>query len=302
MTAWRIAPKHGRTWGRPRARSTRSAHGAAISAGLQATRGSTCIPPATAAVGNRVGPSQISTATPTRSPASGGWTAAQSHRPCADRATHLAGIRVGHASPCCQAVWHVKAAAATAHDLGARRLAMRILLAVDGSEPSTHRHRGRGGSLSLPAGSVIEVMTVIADQPLTYGLMAGRRDDPVADALDRTFAEVRAQVDETAAGLATDGTNDLHHRSPRSPGIRDRHRGLPVRRRPAGRRSSRPQRGRTALPWLRVVRAGRPGALSGPRGADAPHRCGSSSPPMGPIDGSAAAPFSGHRRSLASPP
>ena len=45
---------------------------------------------------------------------------------------------------------------------------MKILLAVDGSEPSLTAV-SLVEALSLPAGSVIEVMTVIADQPLTYG-------------------------------------------------------------------------------------------------------------------------------------
>ena len=80
---------------------------------------------------------------------------------------------------------------------------MKILLAVDGSEPSlTAVSLVR--ALSLPAGSAIEVMTVIADEPVTYGPWPASA--PIqTPAPDRTFSDVRASLDDIAARLGADG-------------------------------------------------------------------------------------------------
>ena len=80
---------------------------------------------------------------------------------------------------------------------------MKILLAVDGSEPSLTAV-SLVKSLSLPTGSAIEFMTVIADEPLTYGSWPASA--PIQTlAPDRTLSEARARVNDIAAGLATDG-------------------------------------------------------------------------------------------------
>src|SRR5687767_13898973 len=83
---------------------------------------------------------------------------------------------------------------------------MKILLAVDGSEPSLTAV-SLVTSLSLPADSAIELMTVIADEPLTYGpwpASAAIR----TPALDRTVSDLRARLDDIAAGLTT-GTRTI---------------------------------------------------------------------------------------------
>ena len=76
---------------------------------------------------------------------------------------------------------------------------MKILLAVDGSEPSLTAV-SLVSALSLPAGSAIELLTVIADEPLTYGPWPASA--PIqTPALDRTYSDVRARIDDIAAGL-----------------------------------------------------------------------------------------------------
>jgi len=91
-----------------------------------------------------------------------------------------------------------------AHDLRARRLAMKVLLAVDGSEPSLIAV-SVVRSLTLPADSTVELLTVIADDTWTYGpwpipVMAHAPAD-----LDKAHAEVLARLDRIAVDLAAEG-------------------------------------------------------------------------------------------------
>jgi nucleotide-binding universal stress UspA family protein len=90
-----------------------------------------------------------------------------------------------------------------AHDRGARRLAMKILLAVDGSEASSTAIAAVD-SLSLPADSTVEVLTVIPDTPWTYGPWPAVAMIQSQDAMDRAYAEVRAWLDEIAADMVAD--------------------------------------------------------------------------------------------------
>ena len=81
---------------------------------------------------------------------------------------------------------------------------MKILLAVDGSEASTIAI-SVVGSLTLPADSTVELLTVIPDSPWTSGpwpavAMIQRPDD-----LDRARAEIRAWLDDIAGNPAADG-------------------------------------------------------------------------------------------------
>jgi nucleotide-binding universal stress UspA family protein len=91
-----------------------------------------------------------------------------------------------------------------AHDLGARRLAMKILLAIDGSQPSITAVSIAKG-LTLPAGSTIELLTVVADDPWTYGpwpipaMALAPRD------LERAQREVLSRLDGIATDLAANG-------------------------------------------------------------------------------------------------
>ena len=63
---------------------------------------------------------------------------------------------------------------------------MKILLAVDGSEPSLTADLASSGSLSLPPAPTVELLTVIPDPPWTYGPWpASAPIQPPAD-LDRT--------------------------------------------------------------------------------------------------------------------
>jgi nucleotide-binding universal stress UspA family protein len=90
------------------------------------------------------------------------------------------------------------------HDLGARRLAMKILLAVDGSELS-NTAVSLVKSLTLPADSTIELITVVADDAWTYGPWPSSALIQTPAALDRALADVRARLDDIAHGLAVDG-------------------------------------------------------------------------------------------------
>ena len=81
---------------------------------------------------------------------------------------------------------------------------MKILLAVDGSAASTTAV-SVVGSLSLPADSTIELLTVIPDTPWTYGPWPAVAMIQSQDALDRAYGEVRAWLDDVVADMATDG-------------------------------------------------------------------------------------------------
>lgn len=80
---------------------------------------------------------------------------------------------------------------------------MKILLAVDGSEPSLTA-ASLVTALPLPAGCSIELISVIADEPSTYGAWPASVPIPTP-APDRTVAEVRASLDDIAARLGADG-------------------------------------------------------------------------------------------------
>ena len=81
---------------------------------------------------------------------------------------------------------------------------MKVLLAIDGSEPSITAVSVAKG-LTLPPGSTIELLTVIADDRWTYGpwpipaMALGPRD------LERAQGEVLARLDGIATDLAADG-------------------------------------------------------------------------------------------------
>lgn len=81
---------------------------------------------------------------------------------------------------------------------------MKILLAVDGSEPSLTAV-SLVTALSLPAGSAIELMTVMADDSWTYGPWPALSLIQTPAALDQAFSDVRARLDDIAAGLTTRG-------------------------------------------------------------------------------------------------
>ncbi len=81
---------------------------------------------------------------------------------------------------------------------------MKILLAIDGSEPSFTAVAVAKG-LTLPAGSEIELLTVVADDRWTYGpwpipAMAHAQRD-----LERAQREVLARLEGIATALAADG-------------------------------------------------------------------------------------------------
>lgn len=81
---------------------------------------------------------------------------------------------------------------------------MKILLAIDGSEPSITAV-SVAKRLTLPVGSTIELLTVIADEPWTYGPWPIPAM-PLAPAdLGRTQREVLARLDGIATDLAADG-------------------------------------------------------------------------------------------------
>ena len=80
---------------------------------------------------------------------------------------------------------------------------MKILLAVDGSEPSSNAV-SLVRALSLPDPSTIELMTVIADLPQVYGPWPASAPIQTPAELDRSLTEVRARLDELAAVLADD--------------------------------------------------------------------------------------------------
>jgi nucleotide-binding universal stress UspA family protein len=98
----------------------------------------------------------------------------------------------------------MKAPGAIGHDVGARRLAVKILLAVDGSEASTIAISAVE-SLSLPPDSTVELLTVIPDTPWTYGPWPAVAMIQSQDALDRADADVRAWLDDIVAGMTTHG-------------------------------------------------------------------------------------------------
>lgn len=81
---------------------------------------------------------------------------------------------------------------------------MKILLAIDGSQPSITAV-SVAQRLTLPVGSTIELLTVIADEPWTYGpwpipvMPLAPRD------MERTQREVLARLDDIAMDLAADG-------------------------------------------------------------------------------------------------
>lgn len=81
---------------------------------------------------------------------------------------------------------------------------MKILLAVDGSEPSLTAV-SLVTALPLPAGSAVEVMTAIADVPEIFGPWPASAPIQTPAELDRAFAQVRARLDEIAAVLAGEG-------------------------------------------------------------------------------------------------
>ena len=94
---------------------------------------------------------------------------------------------------------------------------MKILLAVDGSEPSLTAVE-LVSAMSLPAGS-IELMTVIADEPVTYGPWPASAPIRTPAQLDRTSSAARERLDETALGLTTDDRTTctvVHHGRPAS--------------------------------------------------------------------------------------
>jgi nucleotide-binding universal stress UspA family protein len=80
---------------------------------------------------------------------------------------------------------------------------MKILLAVDGSEPSLIAV-SLVKALPLSTDSAIELIAVIADEPLTYGPWPAFAPIQTPAALDRAFSDARAQLDDIADGLAGD--------------------------------------------------------------------------------------------------
>jgi len=81
---------------------------------------------------------------------------------------------------------------------------MKILLAVDGSEPSITAV-ALVKALTLPADSTVELITVIADDFWTYGPWPALALIQTPAALDRATQDVRARLDDLADGLAADG-------------------------------------------------------------------------------------------------
>jgi nucleotide-binding universal stress UspA family protein len=81
---------------------------------------------------------------------------------------------------------------------------MKILLAIDGSEPSITAVSA-ANALKWPAGSAIELLTVIADDTWTYGPWSTFAMGLAPAALDRALADVRARLDDIVDGLAADG-------------------------------------------------------------------------------------------------
>jgi nucleotide-binding universal stress UspA family protein len=91
-----------------------------------------------------------------------------------------------------------------AHDRGARRLAVKILLAVDGSELS-NTAVSLVQALTLPADSALRLITVIGEDHWTYGPWPALTLLQTPAALDRALADIRARLDDMADGLAADG-------------------------------------------------------------------------------------------------
>lgn len=81
---------------------------------------------------------------------------------------------------------------------------MKMLLAVDGSEASTTAI-SVVGSLSLPADSTVELLTVIPDTPWTSGPWPAVATIQSQDALDRAYADVRVWLDDMVADMTTEG-------------------------------------------------------------------------------------------------
>jgi len=81
---------------------------------------------------------------------------------------------------------------------------MKILLGVDGSEPSMTAV-SLVKALTVPADSTIELMTVIADASWTYGPWPALALIQTPAALDHASQEFRARLDDIAEGLAADG-------------------------------------------------------------------------------------------------
>ncbi len=81
---------------------------------------------------------------------------------------------------------------------------MNILLAIDGSEASMMAVPVVKG-LTLPAGSVVELLTVIPEDPATYGPWPAVVMIQPPEELDESIAAARTGLEAIAADLATDG-------------------------------------------------------------------------------------------------
>ena len=78
----------------------------------------------------------------------GAWTVGRGESTMGPIVPRVRGARVGHASPPSWADWHMKRGGRTGTIFGARRLAMKILLAIDGSErPITAVSVAKGSTL-----------------------------------------------------------------------------------------------------------------------------------------------------------